>query len=118
MNEKYNISSTKSDCTTCSAKGDRDRLFFLDLLKAVAIISVVSFHSIFVPFSTYKDSALALEVIFSPLRFCVPIFLTISFFLFERGLINRPHIHSWILKKKDWTFTRSLFILVWSSYFT
>ncbi len=63
----------------------QDRLFFIDFLKAISIISVVSFHSIFVPPNTYDSSALLLETLFVPLRFCVPTFLVISFFLLEQS---------------------------------
>ncbi|MBH8552831.1 acyltransferase [Nostocaceae cyanobacterium CENA357] len=63
-----------------------DRLFSLDLLKAISIVAVVSFHSTFVPKTTYIDSQLYMEILFSPLRFCVPVFLVIYFFLFEKAL--------------------------------
>ncbi|MEH2186860.1 MAG: acyltransferase family protein [Nostoc sp.] len=63
-----------------------DRLFSLDLLKAMSIVAVVSFHSILVPKTTYIDSQLYVDILFSPLRFCVPVFLVIYFFLFEKGL--------------------------------
>lgn len=64
-----------------------DRLFFLDFLKAISIVSVVSFHSVFIPNSAFNnlDSGI-IETLFAPLRFCVPIFLTISIFLFERQI--------------------------------
>jgi surface polysaccharide O-acyltransferase-like enzyme len=62
------------------------RLFSLDLLKAISITSVVSFHSIIVPKTTYASNQLPVDILFSPLKFCVPVFLTISFLLFERGL--------------------------------
>jgi surface polysaccharide O-acyltransferase-like enzyme len=64
----------------------KDRFFSFDFLKAISIVSVVSFHSILVPRSTYVSSELAIIIIFSSLKFCVPIFLTISFFLLERSL--------------------------------
>ena len=63
-----------------------DRLFFLEFLKAISIVSVVSFHAFFVPSSTFIASAGTLETLFAPLRFCVPVFLTISLFLFERTI--------------------------------
>ncbi|NJM69383.1 MAG: acyltransferase [Scytonema sp. RU_4_4] len=62
------------------------RLFSLDLLKAMSMTAVVSFHSIIVPKTSYAASQLSIDLLFSPLRFCVPVFLTISFLLFERGL--------------------------------
>jgi hypothetical protein len=65
-----------------------DRLFFLEFLKAISIVAVVSFHAIFVPSSTFTASAGILETLFAPLRFCVPVFLTISIFLFERKIAN------------------------------
>ncbi len=63
-----------------------DRLFFLEFLKAISITSVVSYHAIFVPRSTFITSSGILESLFAPLRFCVPVFLTISFLLFERQI--------------------------------
>jgi hypothetical protein len=76
------------------------RVFFLDLLKAMSIVAVVSYHSIFVPQSTYADSALFVDTLFAPLRFCVPVLLTISFVLFERGLTSHPTKPTWPLIKK------------------
>lgn len=67
---------------------NQSRLFCLDFLKAISIVAVVSFHSIFVPNTTYQASAEFLESLFTPLRFCVPVFLTISFLLFARQLEN------------------------------
>ncbi len=67
-----------------------NRLFFIDLLKALSITAVVSYHAIFVPQYTYVASAAILELIFAPLRFCVPILLTISFLLIERQLDHTP----------------------------
>jgi hypothetical protein len=64
----------------------KERLFFLDILKALCIVIVVSYHSIFVPNETYESSFFAIDTLFSPLRFCVPVLLTISFFLSERSL--------------------------------
>lgn len=64
----------------------KSRLFFLDVLKAICITIVVSYHSIFVPVSTYQSSFTAIDNLFSPFRFCVPVLLTISFFLSERSL--------------------------------
>ncbi len=66
-----------------------ERIFFVDVLKSISIIAVVSYHSIFVPRSTYVESELLLDVLFSPLRFCVPIFITISFFLLELSVYKR-----------------------------
>jgi Acyltransferase family len=68
------------------------RLFALDFLKALSIVAVVSYHSIFLPSSSYQAYALPLEVIFAPLRFCVPVFFTISFVLLARGL-ERSNLH-------------------------
>lgn len=70
----------------CNTQGKDDRLFSLDCLKAISIISVVSFHSIFVPKSTYTSSLYLTDIIFAPLRFCVPVLFTISFLLLERSL--------------------------------
>ncbi|MEM7579616.1 MAG: acyltransferase, partial [Cyanobacteria bacterium P01_A01_bin.80] len=77
------------------------RLFIFDLLKALSIVAVVSYHSIFVPQSTYTPHIQTLEILFSPLRFCVPIFLTISFFLLERHLdIYKDQSLKLLLKKR------------------
>ena len=64
----------------------QNRIFPLDFLKALSIIAVVSFHGIFIPESTYENSKYWVDVIFSPLRFCVPVLFTISFFLLRRSL--------------------------------
>ena len=77
-----------------------NRLFFLDFLKAISIMAVVSFHSIFVPGSTYAESATILDILFAPLRFCVPIFLTISVLLWERGLSKYQDKSSWSVWQK------------------
>lgn len=63
-----------------------DRLFFLEFLKAISITAVVSYHAIFLPRSAFVANNGILEVLFAPLRFCVPVFLTISFLLFERQI--------------------------------
>jgi surface polysaccharide O-acyltransferase-like enzyme len=65
---------------------EKSRLFFLDVLKAICITAVVSYHSIFVTRTSYLDSLNQLEVLFAPLRFCVPVLFTISFLLAERGM--------------------------------
>ena len=81
-----------------------NRLFFLDFLKAISIVAVVSFHSIFVPVSTYENSIQILDTLFAPLRFCVPIFLTISILLWERGINNKDRSKSsWLFWKKRLT---------------
>ncbi|MBD2293058.1 acyltransferase family protein [Anabaena sphaerica FACHB-251] len=79
------------------------RLFFLDFLKAISIAAVVSYHSTFLPRSSYESSALLLDIIFTPLRFCVPIILTISFILLEREFITKPEENIWKLIKKRLT---------------
>ena len=86
-----------------SAKPSSDqktgRLFSLDLLKAMSITAVVSFHSIIVPNQSFLSSQLAEAILFSPLRFCVPVLLTISFLLSERGL-NKHTSSTWSVIKK------------------
>ncbi|WP_218079548.1 acyltransferase family protein [Anthocerotibacter panamensis] len=62
------------------------RLFPLDLLKAASITAVVSFHALFVPRETFADQVLTLDLLFAPLKFCVPVLFTLSFFLLERSL--------------------------------
>jgi uncharacterized membrane protein YcfT len=65
---------------------EKSRLFFLDVLKAICIVAVVSYHAIFVTRTSYLGSLNPLEVLFAPLRFCVPVLFTISFLLAERGM--------------------------------
>jgi surface polysaccharide O-acyltransferase-like enzyme len=77
-----------------------NRLFAIDFLKAISIIAVVSFHSIIVPKSTYQSSYYLLDIIFAPLRFCVPVFFTISFFLLQKSLINSSNQNKYELAKK------------------
>lgn len=76
------------------------RLFAIDVLKALSIAAVVSFHSIFLLSSTYAPVDRQLEILFAPLRFCVPVLLTISFFLLERNLENSNQTVYQILKKR------------------
>ncbi len=76
------------------------RLFPLDLLKAMSIVAVVSYHSIFVPRATYVDSLSTVNMLFAPLRFCVPVLFTLSFMLLERGLSKPANEHNWPLIKK------------------
>jgi hypothetical protein len=68
-----------------------ERLFSLDVLKAISITAVVSHPSIFVPVSTYVSASYLIDVISAPLRFCVPVFFTISFLLLERELQNHSN---------------------------
>ncbi|MEL6578323.1 MAG: acyltransferase family protein [Cyanobacteria bacterium J06621_12] len=90
----------------------RRHLFFIDLFKAVSIVAVVSFHGIFVPGNTYATLISPLEIAFAPLRFCVPLFFTISFFLYERSEIKQPSKSLWLLLQKR--FPRLLYPLaVW-----
>jgi hypothetical protein len=70
----------------------KERLFALDLLKAICITAVVSYHGIFVPRSTYRDSFEFLEILGAPLRFCVPVLFTISFLLLERSWQGEPSL--------------------------
>ena len=77
-----------------------DRIFFLDFLKAISITAVVSYHAIFVPNSSYIGLDQILEVLFAPLRFCVPVFLTIYFLLFERQIAKYPGQPKLLLLKK------------------
>ena len=85
------------------AKQTALRLFPIDVLKAVSIVAVVSFHSIFVYTSTYTSVSYPLDILFAPLKFCVPLLLTISFFLLKRGLEkkNRSAYISFIEKASD-----------------
>ncbi len=78
------------------------RLFSLDLLKAMSITAVVSFHSIIIPRESFLSSQLAEGILFSPLKFCVPVLLTISFLLSERGL-NKHDSSTWSAIKKRLT---------------
>jgi Acyltransferase family len=77
-----------------------NRLFALDFLKALSITAVVSYHSVFLPDAVYADSAMALEILFAPLRFCVPVLLTLSFLLMERGFGRSVDVPKGALIKK------------------
>lgn len=77
-----------------------ERLFFLEFLKAISIVSVVSYHAIFLPRSSFITSEGIIETLFAPLRFCVPVFLTISIFLFERQIAKSPADSKLLLKKR------------------
>ena len=63
----------------------QSRLFFLDILKAISIVAVVSYHSVFIPRSSYSDSFFWVEALSVPLRFCVPLLLVISFLLTQKS---------------------------------
>ncbi|WOD37408.1 acyltransferase family protein [Nodosilinea sp. E11] len=76
------------------------QIFFLDFIKAISIVSAVSYHSVFVPASTYSDSFLILEILFAPLRFCVPMFLAINFLLSELSFDSKPNVETWNSLKK------------------
>ncbi len=93
-------SSNREVSSTQPRQPSKNRLFALDLLKAVSITVVVLFHSTFVPPSSFADSAGLLGSLFSPLRFCVPVLLTISFFLLARGLEKYAAQPIWPLLKK------------------
>ena len=82
------------------AKQTALRLFPIDVLKAVSIVAVVSFHSIFVYTSTYTSVSYPLDILFAPLKFCVPVLLTISFFLLKRGLEKKTDRPIYLLLKK------------------
>ncbi|NHC34623.1 acyltransferase family protein [Scytonema millei] len=76
------------------------RVFPLDVLKALSILAVVSFHAIFVHPSAYASVGSALDILFAPLKFCVPVFLTISFFLLQRGIDKNFGQSNYFLLKK------------------
>lgn len=76
------------------------RLFPIDLLKALSITAVVSFHSIFILPSSYASNARLLDILFAPLRFCVPVLLTISFFLLKRNLEHNQERNLYQIVKK------------------
>lgn len=75
------------------------RLFALDLLKAISITAVISYHAMLVPRSTYADSLPLLEISAGGLRFCVPVLFTISFFLLACSL-DKTDLRPWQLLKK------------------
>jgi hypothetical protein len=80
-----------------------DRLFSIDLLKAISIIAVVSYHSVFVPESTYPSAFRLMDILFAPFRFCVPVFLTISFLLLKRSLEKKAQAPLYTSFKKRLT---------------
>ncbi|MDX2231608.1 MAG: acyltransferase [Leptolyngbyaceae cyanobacterium bins.349] len=67
------------------------RFFAIDLLKALSITAAVSYHAIFLPESTYNSAQPFLDILFTPFRFCVPVFFTISFFLLANSLEREIH---------------------------
>jgi Acyltransferase family len=76
------------------------RLFAIDLLKALSIVAAVSYHAIVVPESTYESEMVLLNALFTPLRFCVPTFLVISFFLLQTSCEKKPQTSTIVLFKK------------------
>lgn len=92
--------TTNQICTATTVYIDGERLFFLDILKAVSITAVVSFHAMFLPKTAYAANIPVLESAFAPLRFCVPVLLTISFLLMERRFHLQPDQSSQALLKK------------------
>ena len=78
----------------------QSRLFFLDILKAISIVAVVSYHSVFIPRSSYLDSFFWMEALFAPLRFCVPLLLVISFVLAQKSSDKKPNSLGWNFLKK------------------
>jgi hypothetical protein len=80
MEARYELDFNKKGIPT------KKRIFPLDLLKAVSIIAVVSYHSIFVSRASFQASISLLEILFSSFRFCVPVLFTISFVLLSREL--------------------------------
>lgn len=77
-----------------------DRIFLIDFLKSISILAVVSFHGLFIPESSYESAKAWIDIIFSPLRFCVPVFFTISFFLLWKSLKASLHKTSFNLIKQ------------------
>ena len=67
-----------------------NKFFFIDCLKAISIVAVTSFHSLFITFDSNEIPFTQVEILFSPLRFCVPIFFTVSFFLYETSELRHP----------------------------
>ncbi len=102
MKEQHQA-STITNISANSLANFSNRLFFIDLLKAMSITAVVSFHAMFIPLSSYESSYVILDILFAPLRFCVPVLLTISFFLFEQRLVSRPESNNWNLLTKRLT---------------
>jgi hypothetical protein len=76
------------------------RLFPIDLLKALSIVAAVSYHAIVVPEFTYKSEMVLLNALFTPLRFCVPTFLVISFFLLQASCQKKTQTSAIALFKK------------------
>lgn len=75
------------------------RLFSLDLLKAICIAVVVLQHADFLPEAIDRPYADILDLLLSPLRFTVPVLLAISVFLLERSL-KRDAVVLTVLKKR------------------
>ncbi|MGL4620127.1 hypothetical protein [Chroococcidiopsis sp.] len=75
------------------------RVFPLDVLKALSILAVVSFHAIFVHPSAYASIGSSLDILFAVkiLRTCFP---DISFFLLQRGIDKNFGQSNYFLLKK------------------
>ena len=61
---------------------------------------MVSYHSVFIPRSSYSDSFFLVEALSTPLRFCVPLLLVISFLLTQKSLDKKPNTLGWNFLKK------------------
>ncbi|MEA5569887.1 acyltransferase family protein [Calothrix sp. UHCC 0171] len=86
--QNYHLLTTSSQTRIYKMRiySNQSRLFCLDFLKAVSILAIVSYNSIFFPVSTYQRHADFLEILFTPFRFCIPVFFTITFFFLVRQL--------------------------------
>jgi hypothetical protein len=91
MKKINSLDSNKKEIST------NKRIFSLDVLKAVSIMAVVSYHSIFVSRASYQSNIFLLEILFSSFRFCVPVLFTISFILLSRELEKSYELFPWKL---------------------
>jgi peptidoglycan/LPS O-acetylase OafA/YrhL len=75
----------------------KDRIFFLDVLKAISIIAVVLFHA---SSNLSESTKYQLDILLSPFRFCVPVLLTISLVLLNRSLEINYEDSNWLIFRK------------------
>ncbi len=86
-----------------------ERLFALDLLKAVCIALVVLQHANFLPEASDRQYADILDLLLSPLRFTVPVLLAISLFLLKRSIKPNTDTSGILQKRFERLFIPTLF---------
>lgn len=65
----------------------RDKPFFIDLLKAISIVAVVSFHDVFNS-ASYKHFSTIIDIVFSLFAFVFQFFLRFLFYYMKKANSN------------------------------